>query len=56
MLAVYYAGVYCWSMELLKAYRNLKNELVNNLGITESQARKRILRQIRADKFDKRHT
>ena len=42
-------------MKLLKAYRNLKTQLVNSLGVTESEARKRILTQIRAHKFDKRH-
>ena len=43
-------------MKLLKAYRNLKTQLVNSLGITESEASKRLLTQIRAFKFDKRKT
>ena len=43
-------------MKLLKAYRKLKTQLVNSLGITDAEARKRILGQIKADKFDKCQT
>jgi len=41
-------------MKALKAYRALKDCLIQNLQISESEARKRIITQIHYLEFDKR--
>jgi len=41
-------------MKALKAYRALKDCLVKNLQISESEARQRIIAQIHYTEFDKR--
>jgi hypothetical protein len=40
------------TMKALKAYRALKDCLVKNLQISESEARKRIITQIHFSQFD----
>jgi hypothetical protein len=42
------------TMKALKAYRELKDCLVKNLQISESEARQRIITQIHYTEFDKR--
>jgi len=41
-------------MKALQSYRNLKTSLVENLKMSESEARKRIINQIHFLQFDKR--
>jgi hypothetical protein len=41
-------------MKALKAYRELKDCLVKNLQISESEARQRIITQIHYTEFNKR--